>query len=91
MDSNVSLTPAQDTIDVTRIRVMEDFMNIDTQTVKQPTHTQGVLFATLPRQLPILKSGPEDEPSFIKAKGSYPLADSLAAIAARAATALRIH
>ncbi|MFZ4125390.1 MAG: hypothetical protein ACOYJ2_04895 [Rickettsiales bacterium] len=37
-------------------------MNTQTQTVKQPTHPQGVLFATLPRQLPILKSGPEDEP-----------------------------
>ncbi len=37
-------------------------MNTQPQLVKQPTRAQGVLFTTLPRQLPILKSGPEDEP-----------------------------
>lgn len=73
-------------------------MNTHTQLVKQPTHTQGVLFATLPRQLPILKSGPEDDPSVMKTKRLYPLIDSPTANMARAAEpalskdgSLRIH
>jgi hypothetical protein len=70
---------------------MEDFMNTQTPLVKQPTYSQGVLFATLPRQLPILKSGPEDEPSFMNQRGSYPLLRTAAADAARATAALRIN
>jgi hypothetical protein len=37
-------------------------MNTQTSSTAKPAPSQGILFATLPRQLPILKSGPEDEP-----------------------------
>lgn len=38
-------------------------MNAQQQPSFRPTASQqGMLFASLPRQLPVLKSGPEDEP-----------------------------